>query len=621
MANIMKTFFKSKKSKIIAAAVLVAAAAGGSALYMNVQNAKIPQVTLTTASKSQLMKSVTITGDIKASTRNVISLSPTSKVVDVLVAEGQSVMKGDILVVLDTGDYKNQLEQQKINLASAQSTLAYMSGSSSAADKTSTRNAVSQAEIALKNAKSNYNAAQNNLGSIQEADDNAISQAEIALDSAESNYDAAQRNLTSISEFNDSAVTQAEIAIDNAESNYRAAKKNLDYLEDQLRDAKNALANAEADYTAKNNYFLTLLISDPGYTAAQQARDAAYAVLQSAQAALASSQSIYDSGIISARQAVSNAENAVRSAEVTLSNAETKADSDCYAAEKAVSDAANAVKNAEINLSNAKLKADSDYTAAVKAVSDAANAVKSAEIALSNAKNTASFTVSTDSEKISNQKAQIALLNANIENFNNKIEQANLRANVDGIVTKMDAVANQYPATGDEIVVDGTVQYVVELQVSQYDSVNLAAGQKVIVTVKGIGKEYEGTVSEIGQLAEKSLTSTDQDPKVNVKISIINPDENIKVGYEADAEIIIEDKAGALQVSFEAVQSEAGTGKKYVYTVDSSNVARKTYIETGIETDYNIEVLSGLTDGQKCISNPAKNITDGMKVREAGGKS
>jgi multidrug efflux pump subunit AcrA (membrane-fusion protein) len=229
--------------------------------------------------------------------------------------------------------------------------------------------------------------------------------------------------------------------------------------------------------------------------------------------------------------------------------------------------------------------------------------------------------MSTDSEKISNQKAQIEILNSNIENFNNKIEQANLRANVDGVVTKMDAVANQYPVAGDEIVVDGTVQYVVDLQVSQYDGVSIKAGQKVNVTLKGISKKYEGTVSEIGQLAEKSLTSTDQDPKVNIKISITNPDENVKVGYEADAEIIIEDKTGALQVSFEAVQTEAGTGKKYVYTVDKSNVAKKTYIKTGIETDYNIEVLSGLTDGQKCISNPDKTITDGMKVREAGGKS
>jgi multidrug efflux pump subunit AcrA (membrane-fusion protein) len=571
MANLISTVFKSKKSKIIGAAVIVAAVAGGSALYINTQNAKIPAVTLTTVSKGELTKSVTITGDIKASTRNVISLSPTSKVVDVLVKEGQSVKKGDILAVLDTGDYKNQLKQQQINLTSAKSTLAYMTGASSSADKTSTGNSVSQAQIALDNANSNYTAAQNNLDSIQEIDDNAVSLAQIALDNANSNYDAAVRNLGTVKDLNDNLVKQARIAVDNAQNAYNIAKVNYDVAK-------------------------PLYLGPPVNEA-------------------------YKSQYDTAKQAFDIAENALKSAKVSLSNAETTANSNVSAAEKAVSDTDNAVQSAEISLSNAESKVDSDYTAAEKTVSDAANAVKSAEIALSNAKNTASFTSSTDSEKISNQKTQISLLNANIENFNNKIEEANLRANVDGIVTKMAAVANQYPAAGDEIVVDGTVQYVVDLQASQYDGVTIRAGQKVNVTLKGISKKYEGTVSEIGQLAEKSLTSTDQDPKVDIKVSITNPDENVKVGYEADAEIIIDDKTDALQLGFEAIQIEAGTGKKYVYAVDSSNKVRKTYIETGIETDYNIEVLSGLTEGQKCISNPAKTITDGMKVKEAGGKS
>ena len=175
MANIMNTVLKSKKSKIIAAAVLVAAVAGGSALYMRAQNAKIPEVTLTTASKSQLTKSVTITGDIEARSRSVISLSPASKVVDVLVQEGQNVRKGDILAVLDTSEFKSQLDQQSINLSNAKSTLSYISGSSSKMDAASARNAVGQAEIALNSAESNYDAALRNLDTVAEFSDSAVS--------------------------------------------------------------------------------------------------------------------------------------------------------------------------------------------------------------------------------------------------------------------------------------------------------------------------------------------------------------------------------------------------------------------------------------------------------------
>jgi multidrug efflux pump subunit AcrA (membrane-fusion protein) len=546
MANILKTVFKSKRSKIVAAVVAVAVIAVGAMLYIRAQNAKILAVTLTNVTKGELMKSVTITGDIKTSTDNVISLSPAAKVVSVNASSGQSVKKGDILAVLDTADYQSQLKQAQINLSAAKSTLAYMTGASSKADRTSTQNAVSQAEIALENAESNYDAAERNLESIQQVDENAISQAEIALD--------------------------------NAEANYRAAKKNLDNLEGQLRDANNAVTNAQNAYNIANaNY-----IANPNASTLQALNDAT-AALTAAQTAQAAAQAAYDSGIVAARQAVTNAENAVRSAEITLDNAQAKA--------------------------------DSDYSAAEKAVSDAENAVRSAEIALSNARNTASFTASSDSEKIANQKAQISLLSAQIDSLNSKVEQGNLRANIDGTVTKIDAVAGQYPSTGDQIVVSGTAQYVVELQASQYDSVNIKLGQKASITVHGVNKQYEGTVIEMGQLAEKSLTSTDTDPKVNIKISITNPDANVVVGYQADADIILNEKKDALQVSFEAIQTEAGTGKKYVYVVDSGNIVRKTYVETGIETDYNVEVLSGLTEGQKCISNPDKSIKDGIKVR------
>lgn len=544
MANILKTVFKSKRSKIVAAVVAVAVVAVGAMLYIRAQNAKILAVTLTNVTKGELMKSVTITGDIKTSTDNVISLSPAAKVVSVNASSGQSVKKGDILAVLDTTDYQSQLKQAQINLSAAKSTLAYMTGASSKADRTSTQNAVSQAEIALEN--------------------------------AESNYDAAERNLESIQQIDENTVSQAEIALDNAEANYRAAKKSLDNLEEQLRDANNALSNAQAIY---DRAFANGVEDPLTHTTLADAT----AALTAAQTAKVAAQTAYDAGIVAARQAVTNAENAVRSAEITLDNAQAKA--------------------------------DSDYSAAEKAVSDAENAVRSAEIALSNARNTASFTASSDSEKIANQKAQISLLSAQIDSLNSKVEQGNLRANIDGTVTKIDAVAGQYPSTGDQIVVSGTAQYVVELQASQYDSVNIKLGQKASITVHGVNKQYEGTVIEMGQLAEKSLTSTDTDPKVNIKISITNPDANVVVGYQADADIILNEKKDALQVSFEAIQTEAGTGKKYVYVVDSGNIVRKTYVETGIETDYNVEVLSGLTEGQKCISNPDKSIRDGIKVR------
>lgn len=297
----------------------------------------------------------------------------------------------------------------------------------------------------------------------------------------------------------------------------------------------------------------------------------------------------------------------------------------------------NAVKQAEITLENAKTSYDdvykkyeqsrilyehgyisgTEFDSARKALSDVENAVDSANLALENAKTTFSNIDATEEQKASSQRTQIALIKSDIDYLNKKIADCTLKANVDGIVTKMDAVANQYPKAGDYIIVDETSELFVDLGVSQYDCVNLKTGQKAVVKVKGISREYDGEVTEIGLLSEKNVTLADQDSKVDVKVKITNPDEKIKVGYEADADIILAQKENALQVAFEAIQEEKDTGKKYVYVVGSNGTAQKRYITTGLETDYYVEVLSGLKEGEKCISNPAKDISDGVRVKEA----
>lgn len=406
--KIKSIVFKSKKSKIITAVLVILVVFFVSSSIINARNAKIKAVAITTVSKGSLTQSVSISGTIEAGERNEIALSPASKVVKVLVKEGQAVNKGDLLVQLDDSEYKNQLEKQRLNLANAR-----------------LQNPISQAEITLENAKANYE-----------------------------------------------------------------------------------------DLNKK--YEQTKVMYDHGYAS------------------------------------------------------------------------------------------QNELDAARKAVNDSRNAMSSAELALSNSG--------------TSQSNQIALINSDIANLTKKVEDCSLKANVAGVVTKLDAIEGQYPSSGDMIIVDQTSAYVVSLNVSQYDSVKLKVDQKAKIKVKGLTKEYEGVVTKIAPLAQKSVTGTDQDAKVNVKVTITNPDEDIKVGYEADADIILNEAADVIQVSFEAVQDEKDTGKKYVFLIGSNNKVKKTYIETGLDTDYNIEVKSGLKEGDKCVSNPDKTLVDGDEVKDSGGK-
>ncbi|MGE5627348.1 MAG: efflux RND transporter periplasmic adaptor subunit [Solirubrobacterales bacterium] len=429
---------KSKKHKIISiglAAIFILIVVSS---IINAQNAKIKTVSVSTVNRGELTQSVTITGTIKAGNRHNIMLSPSSKVMKILVKEGQSVAAGDVLAILDDSEYKNQLDKQKINLISATSTLNYISSSGSKSDK-----AASQA---------------------------ALAQAQATLDSARSSFDDASKK-------------------------YEQSKV------------------------------------------------------------------LYSHGYISANE----------------------------------------------------------LDAAAKAYTNCSSSMASAEAALSSANTAYSNINASLSEKITSQKTQIDLINADIAYLTKKVEDCSLKSNIAGVVTKMPAVEGQYPGTGDEIIVDENSSYLVNLKVSQYDSIKLKEGQKAKIKVKGIDKEYNGTVTKVGSLAEKSVTTTDQDVKVQVEAAITDSDENIKVGYEADADIILDDRQDALQVSFEAVQDEAGTGKKYVFVVGTNGKVEKRYIETGLDTDYYIEVKSGLKEGEKCVSNPDKTLKNGDKVKESGG--
>ncbi|WP_177208480.1 HlyD family efflux transporter periplasmic adaptor subunit [Trichococcus pasteurii] len=626
MGKLKAIIFKSKKSIIVTAVLLLTVLAGGGTAYWWYQNAQVQEVSLQTAWKGQLAKYVPITGDIEASSRSSLYPSPTAKIVEVLAVEGQAVKKGEVLARIDSTEYRTQLDKQTINLANAEATLAYLSGSSAEMDKSSSQNAVSQAQIALESAQSNAAALADKLNNVEIANANAVGQAELTLENAKAHYWIAKKNLDDL----ENAMYEAECSLETAKAAYASAKLNLDIVkalydadpilyavdyqlaqqavniaETAVWNAELALDSAEMSYKA-------------GYDAAKLAVIDAETAVHSAEITLSNAKNAADAEYAAAEKAVSDSETAVRNAEIALSNAESAGALEYAAAEKAVSDSEAAVRNAEITLSNARSGAAVKYEAAVKAISDGEKAVRSAGIALSNLQTTASFSSATTEERISNQADQIALLKTDIVYLNKKIEECDLKANVDGVVTKMDVVANEYPQIGDAIIVDGATEYVISLAVSQYDSVNMRVGQKANVKVKGLIGEYKGIVSEIGQSAEKSATSADQDAKVAVKVTITDPDENIKVGYEADAEIITIERLDALRVNYEAVQIEAESGKAYVYVVDSSNRVEKRYIETGLETEYDIEILDGLVEGERYVADPDKEPVAGVKVRDSG---
>lgn len=211
---------------------------------------------------------------------------------------------------------------------------------------------------------------------------------------------------------------------------------------------------------------------------------------------------------------------------------------------------------------------------------------------------------------IASLQRQIKALNLDIEGFNYLLGDSKLYSSIAGYLTEFPLENSNKTISGQTIKIYGDDSYELVAQVSQQDAVYIKEGQKSFVTIDGLNKEYEGQVKFISKLAQTD--SSGIEPKVEIHIEILNPDESIVFGYEGKANIILDKKDSALVVRNEAVKQEEG--KDFVYIVDNG-IAKKVSVETGISDGYFIDIEKGLSEDSVVILNPPIDLNEGMTVQ------
>jgi len=93
------------------------------------------------------------------------------------------------------------------------------------------------------------------------------------------------------------------------------------------------------------------------------------------------------------------------------------------------------------------------------------------------------------------------------------------------------------------------------------------------------------------------------------RVKIALPDDTpLKPGMSVEANIVTREKPNALLIPADAVQGNA------VFVLDGATV-RKRDIKIGIRGTRELEVLSGLADGERVASPAATDLKDGARVR------
>ncbi len=139
----------------------------------------------------------------------------------------------------------------------------------------------------------------------------------------------------------------------------------------------------------------------------------------------------------------------------------------------------------------------------------------------------------------------------------------------------------------------------IEMFVSENEAAKLMVGQKAYVRITALNKEVEGSISYISKLP--------QDGKFKVKVKIEYSDE-IKFGYGASIRIVTNEKQNVLVIPYDALYMEddkyyviKNEFKSDLYKNYTSKIAipetAKTYVEVGIITNSQVEIISGLKSG------------------------
>lgn len=195
----------------------------------------------------------------------------------------------------------------------------------------------------------------------------------------------------------------------------------------------------------------------------------------------------------------------------------------------------------------------------------------------------------------------------------------------DGILyaTEAGVITGVSYEAGDRLTATGTLfSYAtsddmrISVDVTQEDIVDLKVGDVVDITFTAYPEEaYTGSILSINTTATSDYSNT---VSYTVEISVEGQLEQLYGGMTADVIFVTEEKDDVLYVSRKAIVEE--NGKTYVYRKTALGGKELTEVETGTTNGVDIEILSGLEEGDTIyLASKVSSEAEVRSTEEASG--
>jgi len=232
---------------------------------------------------------------------------------------------------------------------------------------------------------------------------------------------------------------------------------------------------------------------------------------------------------------------------------------------------------------------------------------------------------------------------ATVTEATDNLARTTIYAPMRGTISRLDVelgerVVGTQQMAGTEIVrVANLANMEVVVDVNENDIVKISVGDSTIVGVDAyLKREFKGVVTEISNSAIEGLTA-DQVTNFKVKVRILESSytdllegrsENyspFRPGMTATVDIITRKKSNVIGVPISAIviKNDTTSGAKKTngpvdqkfetIFVKEGNRAKLRVVTTGIQDNRNIEILTGLKEGETVITGPYTTVTKTLK--------
>jgi RND family efflux transporter MFP subunit len=197
-------------------------------------------------------------------------------------------------------------------------------------------------------------------------------------------------------------------------------------------------------------------------------------------------------------------------------------------------------------------------------------------------------------------RQQLEVAKANLQHYSALNDYSRITAPYDGVVTWRFSdtgalvQAGTSSTSGLPVVTLAQVNILrLRIPVPESLTADVKIGDPADVHVQATGEHFTGKVERFTDSLDPSTRT------MQVEIDVPNPTYHLQPGMYADVRLSANSRPNALTIPIQAIQRS--DNKTSVLVVDSQNLVQSREVKIGVESSNSVEILSGLTEGERVI--------------------